>query len=164
MVEHVSVAGQESAARVSADTAFDLHDCDRIIGETAEESGERAGREMAAALAFAVQLRFPATLDVDHGERVVQGAERDASPASCLEEFGGSRGEFVDRKIFRFHRAAIAEPGLERVEERARTRVSGLAKRIWSATARAGDAQAKLAQRALRQANQLRSLCGCHAN
>ena len=119
---------------------------------------------MAAALSFAMQLRFPATLDVDHCERVVQGAERDASPSRGLEELGCSRGEFVDREIFRFHRAAIAEPGFERVEERARASVSSLAKRIGSATAGAGDAQAKLAQRALRQANQLGSFCSCHAD
>jgi hypothetical protein len=72
VLEHVGVARKEPAARGSPNTALDLHDGDRIIRETPEESCQRAGGEMTSTLALAVQLRFPASLDVDHRERIVQ--------------------------------------------------------------------------------------------
>ena len=66
------IARKETAARGFSCAALDLHHSDRIIRQAAEETGESPGCEMAAALALAVKLRFPASLDVDHGERVVQ--------------------------------------------------------------------------------------------
>src|SRR3954471_11832605 len=72
VLEHVGVAGEKSAAGTRPGAAFDFHHRDRIIREAAEESGQGAGGEMAAALAVAVKLGFPAILDVDHGESVVK--------------------------------------------------------------------------------------------
>ena len=72
VLEHVGVTRKEPAARRSSDAALDLHHSNRIIRQAAEETGESPGGEMASTLALAVQLRFPASLDVDHRECIVQ--------------------------------------------------------------------------------------------
>src|SRR2546430_16521915 len=117
MLEHVGVPREKSTARSSADAALDLHYRHWVIREAPEESSERSSGEVAASLAFAVQLRFPAALDVDHGQCIVQRTEAYTSPAGGLEEFRCARREFVDPEIFRSSQATLAEPYLERIEE-----------------------------------------------
>src|SRR4051812_9536013 len=155
MLEHLRVPRQESTTRVDANAAFDLHHGHRIIRETAEKSGEGAGGQMAAALTIAMELRFPAVLDVYHRQRIVQRAERHAAPAGGLKKLAGSNRELVDGKVLRLARAALREPRLERVEQRRRAGVARFAKRIRPAAAGTGDAQPQVAQRSLCEADQL---------
>jgi hypothetical protein len=67
VIEHLRVAGQKTTACRSSNAALDLHHGDRIVGKTSQESRQGSGGEMASALAFTVELRFPAALDIDHG-------------------------------------------------------------------------------------------------
>jgi hypothetical protein len=57
----------------------------------------------------------------------------------------------------------IAEPGLEGVEQRRGSGVTRFAKRVGATATGAGNAQAEISQRTLRQANELRSFGSCHA-
>src|SRR4051812_15301331 len=151
MLEHLRIPRQKSTTRVDANAAFDLHYGHRIIRETAEKSGEGTGGQMAATLTIAVELGFPAVLDVDHGQRIVQRAERHAAPPGGLKKLAGSNRELVDRKVLGLAGAALREPRLERVEQRRRAGVARFAKRIRAAAAGAGDAQPQVAQGALRE-------------
>src|SRR6185503_5498829 len=164
VLEHVGIARQESTARARAGAALDLHNRHRVVSEAAQKSGQRTRGEMTASLSLPVQLRLPATLDVDHRQRVMERSEGDAPPSRVLEEFRRPRGELIDGKIFRSIRAAVVQPRLERIEQRSRAGVAGLAERVGTTAAGAGNAQPQIAQRALREADQLWCFRGCHAD
>src|SRR2546423_15718385 len=71
VLEHLRVAREKPAPRRRANAALDLHYTYRIVRQAAKESGERSGSKVTAALTFAVELCFPAGLDVDYRQGVV---------------------------------------------------------------------------------------------
>src|SRR2546423_9707596 len=71
VLEHLRVAREKPAPRGRANAALDLHYTYRIVRQAAKESGESSGSKVTAALTFAVELRFPAVLDVDYRQGVV---------------------------------------------------------------------------------------------